>query len=693
MAATIHVVFKTHLDVGFTALADTVIRRYLDSYLPKAMDLAEELERRGGRARFVWTTGSWMIHHALRTGEPDLRARLDAAIRRGDIRWHALPLTTHTELMDRSLAEYALSIAADLDARYGRRTTAAKMTDVPGHTIGLVPVLTAGGVDYLHIGVNGASAVPEVPEFFRWRAPEGSELVVHYARSYGAEGLDVTFTPDKRVGLHLAHTGDNLGPPSADEVEDLFQRLAAQHPDAEIVASGLDDFAAALVAQRAILPIVEDEIADSWIHGAGADPLLTAGLRALLALRRDWLASGELAAGTAEHDVFSEWLLRVVEHTWGEDLKTFLPDYVNYRKPDFAAARARDAIDPSQNPPATKAYDWAWAEHPSPQGLTYSGFEASWAEQRAHLNRALEALAPHRRTAAADALAALVPRSDAAPAVRTAEPGEILELGRFRVRFAEDGSIDLLDDEHGRSWAGPEHHLGAFSFQTFDERDEQLWMTQYCRDRENTDMWAVPDQSKPGLSIAGDLPASLFRPVVLGIDIVDGTDAGTATVRMTMPDSATTHWGAPRRVTAVFTFPHGSGAIDIRLDVAGRDASRLPEASWFAFRPLPATGAWSLDKLGTAVDPTRVVRGGNRSLHAVEAVRRSGEQALVLASADAPLVAVGEPQLLRFENRDAQPEDGFHVNLHNNVWGTNFRMWFDDDLSYRFTLDLAGSIR
>ncbi|MDR2998257.1 MAG: DUF5054 domain-containing protein [Microbacterium sp.] len=687
MAEVIHVVFKTHLDVGFTALAETVVSRYLESYLPGAIDLAEELDRRGGDARFVWTTGSWMIRHALEHGDAVLKTRLDAAIRRGSIRWHALPLTTHTELMDRSLAEYAVSIAADLDARYDRRTTAAKMTDVPGHTIGLVPVLAAAGIEYLHLGVNGASAVPVVPEHFRWRAPDCSEVVVHYARSYGAEGLEVAFTPDGRVGLHLAHTGDNLGPPSADDVEALFGALAAQHPGARIVAGGLDGFAAALVAQREVLPVVEDEIADSWIHGAGADPLLTAGLRTLLALRRDWIAAGELVLGEAEDDEFAEWLLRVAEHTWGEDLKTFLPDYRNYTKADFRAARARDVIDPAQNPASTEAFAWAYAEHPSPQGLRYSAFEGSWAEQRRHLDHAVAALAPARRAQAQTALAALT--SVREPDVgEPASAGEVLELGRFRVRFADDGSVDLLDDDLGRSWADAEHRIGEFSFQTFDEEDERVWLGQYCRDLEHTADWAVPDQSSPGLAIADTLPASVFTPEIGGIVITRAADADVAVVRLRMPERATEHWGAPRSLTATLTFPRDALTVGIRLDVAGRDASRLPEASWYGFRPLPASGIWWLDKIGTDVDPTRVVQRGNRSLHAAEAVYRDGDRPLRWTSPDAPLVAVGEPQLLRFRDQQARPEDGFHVNLHNNVWGTNFRMWFDDDLSYRFTLDL-----
>ena len=343
--STIHVVFKTHLDLGFTDTAANVTDRYVHEYLPRAIALAEELERRGGAARFVWTTGSWLIHEALRLGSAEERTALERAIRAGHVRWHGLPLTTHTELMDAGLVEHGISIGRGLDERFGVRTIAAKMTDVPGHTIGLVPFLSKAGLEFLHLGVNAASAVPEVPEFFVWRAPDGSEVVVNYARSYGATELGVAVVPGGSEALHLAHTGDNMGPPPVDEIEDLFDRLQAAYPGARVVASTLDAFSVEAVAAKASLPVVDQEIGDSWIHGVASDPVLTARLRALLRLRTEWVATGALVPGTPECDAFSDGLLLVPEHTWGEDLKTYLPDYVNYEKGAFQRARAVDVID------------------------------------------------------------------------------------------------------------------------------------------------------------------------------------------------------------------------------------------------------------------------------------------------------------------------------------------------------------
>lgn len=687
MISTVHVVFKTHLDVGFTGLAAEVTDRYVHSYLPRAIALAEELDARGGDARFVWTTGSWMIRHALDAGTADECARLEAAIERGAIRWHGLPVTTHTEVMDAGLVTHGIRIAQRLDERFGTRTIAAKMTDVPGHTIGLVPFLADAGIEFLHLGVNGASAVPDVPEFFIWRSPDGRDVVVNYARSYGALELGVAVAPGGTSALHLAHTGDNFGPPSADDVEALFAALADAYPGARIVASTLDAFAADVLPARELLPVVADEIGDSWIHGVGSDPLLTAGLRNLLALRTRWIGAGELDPETEECIAFSDALLLVAEHTWGEDLKTFLPDYVNYAKADFAAARARDAVDVSANPPETAAYAWAYEDHPG-RALTYSGFEASWAEQRGYLGRAVAALAPDRAAEARAALRALQTR---APALTGAvvEPGEEVVAGRFRVRLAEDGSLVSAVDAAGRQWAGDEHRLAAYRHQTFDERDERLWLDQYCRDLDETGVWAIPDQSKPGLAIATTHPARVLTPRVADARVRSDGDHDVIDVALELPAEASIVWGAPRDLRLEYRFPHSTGAIRVTLTAAGRDASRLPEASWLGFRPAPAAGDWRLEKLGTLVDPTWVVPGGNRSLHAVSGVRREGADAFRLATLDAPLVAIGAPQLYRFENRFARPEDGVHVNLHNNMWGTNFRMWFDDDLRYRFDLELG----
>ena len=97
-------------------------------YLPAAVRVARASEHT--EHRFVWTTGSWLIAEALKEDD----GTLESAIRDGLITWHALPFTSHTEYMNCALMEYALDISAELDRRFGKKTIAAKMPDVPGHT-------------------------------------------------------------------------------------------------------------------------------------------------------------------------------------------------------------------------------------------------------------------------------------------------------------------------------------------------------------------------------------------------------------------------------------------------------------------------------------------------------------------------------------------------------------------------------
>ena len=123
------VVSKTHLDLGFTDYAKNIKEKYIRSFIPDAIDLAEKVNT-DGRKNFVWTTGSWIIKEALKN--PIQSDKLRKALQKGHIVPHAMPFTTHTELLDTDSLNYGLSIVSELDKLRDRKTVAAKMTDVPG---------------------------------------------------------------------------------------------------------------------------------------------------------------------------------------------------------------------------------------------------------------------------------------------------------------------------------------------------------------------------------------------------------------------------------------------------------------------------------------------------------------------------------------------------------------------------------
>ncbi len=117
--------------------------------------------------------------------------------------------------------------------------------------------------------------------------------------------------------------------------------------------------------------------------------------------------------------------------------------------------------------------------------------------------------------------------------------------------------------------------------------------------------------------------------------------------------------------------------------------SFIPAALSLSFSPVITNeNGYLLDKMNHPVSPLDVVADGNRSLHGViqgaKYADRSG--GFELDSSDAFLVAPGRKSLLNFDNSQPKLKDGLHFCLCNNVWGTNFMMWFEDDIRFRFKL-------
>ena len=102
------VIFKTHLDIGFTDFSEKVVQKYMGEFIPNSLSVAKQLRESNSDARLVWTTGSWLISEYLRTRTGKEKENIIQGIKNGDIRWHGLPFTTHTELMSSKLFEYGL---------------------------------------------------------------------------------------------------------------------------------------------------------------------------------------------------------------------------------------------------------------------------------------------------------------------------------------------------------------------------------------------------------------------------------------------------------------------------------------------------------------------------------------------------------------------------------------------------------
>lgn len=247
----------------------------------------------------------------------------------------------------------------------------------------------------------------------------------------------------------------------------------------------------------------------------------------------------------------------------------------------------------------------------------------------------------------------------------------------------------LQNKETGQEWAGPDRPLGLVEYQALGQLDYDRYVNQYLRELylDGADNWAIGDFTKPGLKdfhMKGERwSAELDRLHHLG-----GDKPGVI-AELHFAEKAVTTFGAPRYLTLeIVELPCGFG-IDMTLQWFEKQATRIPEAVWFSLMPnISDFWRWTVDKIGTQISTRDIVSHGGRQLHAIGtgATCTRHNELIKVRSLDAPLAAFGKPEIIDFDDRIASPTEGIHFNLFNNVWGTNFRMWFEDDARFRFNL-------
>ena len=669
----VFVVSKTHLDLGFTDYAENIRQKYINEFIPQAVKLAKSVNT-DSKKNFIWTTGSWLIKEALLYSTEEQKEKLISALKEGNIVPHAMPFTTHTELLDDDTLNYGLSIVDGIDEIRGRKTVAAKMTDVPGHTKAIVPLLARRGIKLLHIGVNGASAVPQVPECFLWKCGN-DEIIVIYSGDYGG-----AFKCDLiDEVLYFDHTLDNHGAPSPEKVLAKLDKIKEDFPGYEVEAATLDDYAEILWNIREKLPVIENEIGDTWIHGSASDPYKSAALRQLMSLKRKWLLDGTMAKDTEEYIKFSDNLICIAEHTCGMDTKNFYADYDSYLKPQFQKARKRDKII-VKHPFRDFPYNILNIINKIRYTSSYSIIEKSWQEQRDYIDKAIDCLNSVHKAEAKAELSNLLPEK---PCKFKGEKldGTVNAYG-FTLEINSFGGIDSL------SFNGQEiiknNNKPFFEFRSYTSKDYDFWFEHYARNMDKNAVWAYPDFGRPLLKCYdGKYPAGSFYYSMKDAFVTKENDKITVSANLICYSELCEKTGAPRTVQVIYALNENGLSFDVSW--FGKDASRLTEAIFLHL--YPSTDDISLIKIGSEVDYKSVVSMGGKNLHAVEKCKfTNGAGSFEIINRHSPLVSIGKGKILEYDNKIENIEDGISYVLYDNVWGTNFPQWYEDNAKFSFEI-------
>eukprot|EP00698_Gefionella_okellyi_P007992 TRINITY_DN1960_c0_g1_i5.p1 TRINITY_DN1960_c0_g1~~TRINITY_DN1960_c0_g1_i5.p1 ORF type:complete len:711 (-),score=103.27 TRINITY_DN1960_c0_g1_i5:35-2167(-) len=708
-----------HLDIGFDGISPTIgyaynvihkvlvcffviFPQYWYEFFPAAIVTAEELRARGGSERLIYTSHAYLISLFLDCDQVKMaplnltcpsslqKAVLEAAIVRGDIAYHAFPHNSEPEVADEALFRFGIQLAHSLDQRFGfARRTVLSQRDVPGMTRAVVPYLVAEGVEAITIGVNLVSAPPAVPDVFVWSdmASNTSVIGMLHPGGYGGIGIaDCVMVPGLSHALAFAIRLDNSGPPDSAEVLGNFAQLRREFPNSHVMASTYDAFVSELQTVRHKLPVYTEEIGDTWIYGVSSDPFKLAALRVAMRQRTAAIALDPLLADDVRLWWFNRFLLKLPEHTWGCDTATNLKDFMNWTNAQFAAVR---------------------------NGENFRIMEHSWDEQRQYLYSAIDALGDlPLASAIRNELSALHPQQPALTGYKRMAKSDLarpIDTGRLELAFdATNGAIIGLHDKHtGSQWASATHALGYFQYQTVSAKDYDNFLDQYlyCDLPGPSETCPVTrlvlsmDFGKPNLDLSQ--AESSLTVAALNDAWINSEDSLVTRflMHLRLSDHLIVNYGAPRDVWLSIAVATNSSEIALDVLVFNKTTTRMPESLWLSFNAqikAPFTG-WTVDKMGQAVSPYQVVNNGSAHMHALGQqglVYHGVEGVLNIVPLDAPLVSAGPPT--PFPEPMVQPDysQGWHFNLYNNIWGTNYIMWYpwraeDASILYRFVVTVA----
>jgi alpha-mannosidase len=732
------IAFKTHFDIGYTDLASNVVRRYRTTMIDQALQVCDQSRDLPTEQQFVWTIPGWPMKKITEDWEgqtPERKQRILQAFKTGRFAVHALPFSTHTELLELEDLVRGLGYAAQLSRSAGLELPRdAKMTDVPCHAWIMPSLLKHAGVDFLHLGCNAASRSPEVPVLFWWEGPDGSRLLTMYS----AEGYGTGLVAPKgwlyKTWLALVHTGDNHGPPTPEEVKQLLAEAKVKLPQVQVQIGRLSDFADAILAEKAKLPVIRGDMPDTWIHGPMCDPAgakIARNIRPAIAtaeLLDTQLHAWGVPAPEATRAIATAYenSLLYGEHTWGGALY-WVTSYSQGRQfnygPTWRAERGRGRFDRLES---------SWAEHTSyietaeklvtpllnqqlqalSQAVSIEGQRIvvfnSLPWKRGGLvtmesgRLGLDSLTPsdggdtvpvtwqdgHLYFEASDVPAlgyrTYVPsresvKSDDLIADRSAAT---IENRFFKAALdPQRGTIrSLIEKRTGRELveAGGERGFGQYLYERFDADQVANYVKAYVKI--NAD-WATNELGKPALPPASQVPYRPTSPNQFKVRLERTPAMLTAVMDsvagLGLNPSATST--PDHLVTTKFSLYRDQPYLDLEIAVRNKPADPWPEAGWICLPLKVSTPRFRLERQASIVDPaTDIVPGANHHLIGINtgvAVIDPQGQGVGICPLDNPLVSLEVPGCWRY-SRDFVPQKPVvWINLFNNQWTTNFRLW------------------
>jgi hypothetical protein len=374
---TVYLVPHEHLDVGYSDF-QTKLAELHSRVIDEALDMTAK------RPEFRFSLdGYWQARQFLEGRSEEEKRRFERAVRERKI---FVPAQHSVMLTGAGTAETLLRsfyASHKFNREHGGPWDYVNITDVPSYTWSYASILSAAGLKYFSAAAN-ADRGPTLMlgdlhrrSPFWWEGPDGSRVLVWYARHYhqigsefgfppkvatGSEGLrtflDVYERDDYAASSVLLHGSQwentSLHAPQADIVRDWNERFA--YPRLEF--AGFGEALAKIEAEaKDKIPVVRGDGGPYWEDGVASDAVYAAmerenERRAVSVEKLSTIASlvdARTRPPRAALDSMWESIFLMNEHTWGWGRSVTEPHSedsereLSYKR--LRAVVARDEVD------------------------------------------------------------------------------------------------------------------------------------------------------------------------------------------------------------------------------------------------------------------------------------------------------------------------------------------------------------
>ncbi|MGB2861975.1 MAG: polysaccharide lyase family protein, partial [Sedimentisphaerales bacterium] len=347
----IYILHHSHVDIGYTHVQTEVERKHW-KYFEQVIELARKTADYPAGSAFKWNVEVlWAVDSFLKQASPEDRKAFFDAVKKGWIGLDALYGNELTALCRPEELVHLVDYARTLRQQNDVTIDSAMITDVPGYTWGIVPVLAQSGVKYFSVGPNRGHRIGYTlstwgDKPFYWESPSGRQSILcwvagegysffHSGRLDGGRLFDYlgrlgdSEYPYDIIQLRYSIGGDN-GPPDPD-MSDFVKKWNEKYAYPRlVVATTTEMFREFEQRYASKIPRVRGDFTPYWEDGAGSSAAETSINRdaAERLVQTETLWAMLNPAGYPAEQFQEAWrnVILYDEHTWGAHCSISQPE-------------------------------------------------------------------------------------------------------------------------------------------------------------------------------------------------------------------------------------------------------------------------------------------------------------------------------------------------------------------------------